>query len=83
MEGPDPYWDRYSETGDAQQLGCSWAGMMRAVTALVIAAALDPGRDADALLDELFTRYAARIAASPQRSQHFLAIAVVRKSGHG
>jgi cyclopropane-fatty-acyl-phospholipid synthase len=83
IEGPDPFWDRYCETGNAQQLGRGWAGMMRATGAPVIAAALDPGRDSDALLDELFTRYADRIAASPQRSQHFLAIAVVRKSGEG
>jgi hypothetical protein len=82
MEAPDPYWDRYCETEDAQQLGLSWAGMMRAVSAPVIAAALDPRRNADALLDDLFARYAARIAASPQRAQGFLAIAVVRKSGH-
>jgi hypothetical protein len=83
VEGPDPYWDRYCETGDALQLGRSWAGVMRAVSAPVVAAALDPGRDTDALLGDLFARYAARMAASPQRSQHFLAVAVVRKSGHG
>ena len=83
MEGRDPYWDQYCETGDAQQLGHSWAGVMRATSAPVFAAALDPGRDTDALLDDLFTRYAARIAASPQRQEHFIAIAVVRKAGRG
>jgi hypothetical protein len=82
IEGPDPYWDQYCETKDAQQLGRSWAGTLRAISAPIVAAALDPGRDTDALLDDLFTRYAARIAASPQRNEHFLAIAVVRKSGH-
>jgi hypothetical protein len=50
MEGPDPYWDRYCETGDAQQLGRSWAGVMRAISSPVVAAALDPGRDTEALL---------------------------------
>jgi hypothetical protein len=80
---PDPYWDRYRETRDAEQLGRNWAGVMRAFSAPVVAAALDPSRDTDALLDNLFTRYAARIAASPRRSQFFLALAVVRKSGHG
>jgi hypothetical protein len=83
MEAPDPYWDRYCETGDAKQLGRSWADAMRAFSAPVVAAALDPRRDTGSLLNDLFARYAARIAASPQRSQFFLALAVVRKSGHG
>jgi len=83
MAAADPYWDRYCETRDAQQLGRAWANMMRATTLPIIAAALDPTRDAGAVMDDLFDRYAARIAASPQRSQHFLAIAVVRKSEYG
>ena len=27
MEGPDPYWDRYCETGDAPQLGLATPGL--------------------------------------------------------
>jgi hypothetical protein len=83
VQGPDPFWDRYCETGDAQELGRSWAGMMRAAGGPSTVASLDPGREGDAFLDDLFTRYAARIAASPQQNRHYLDIVVVRKSLSG
>jgi hypothetical protein len=37
--------------------------------------------DSGALVDELFRRMESRVAAAPQKSTHFLAIAVVRKAG--
>ncbi len=80
VQGPDPFWDQYCESGDAQELGRSWAGMVRAITSPTVTAALDPSRDGDALLDDLFARYAARIARSPQRNEHYVSIVVVRKS---
>jgi len=70
-----------SETRDAQQLGRRWAGMMRAVTSPVAAAAFAARPDSGALVDELYRRMETRIAATPQQNIHFLAIAVVRKTG--
>jgi hypothetical protein len=80
-QAPDPFWDEYLETRDAGQLGRRWAGMMRAVTAPVAAAAFAPRPDAGALVDELYRRTETRIAATPQKNIHFLAIAVIRKTG--
>jgi len=80
-EAPDPLWDEYLESGDAQQLGRRWAGMMRAVSAPVAAAAFAPRPDAAALVDELYRRVETRIAATPQKNVHFLAIAVLCKTG--
>jgi SAM dependent carboxyl methyltransferase len=81
VQGPDPFWDRYRESGDAQQLGRSWAGMMRAVASPTITAALGRDHHSDAFLDDLFARYGARVSAAPQRNRHFLGIVVVRKTG--
>jgi hypothetical protein len=80
-KAPDPFWDEYLETRDAQQLGRKWAGMMRAVTSPVAAAAFASRPDSGGLVDELYRRLESRIAATPQKNIHFLAIAVVRKTG--
>ena len=80
IEAPDPYWDSYRETGNAHELGQRWAGMQRAVIGPVVAAALEPGRDANAILDDLFCRYAARIAAWPKRNASYVVVAVIGKS---
>ena len=80
-QAPDPFWDEYLETRDAQQLGRRWAGMLRAVSSPVAAAAFAPRPDADALVDELYRRMESRVAATPQKHIHFVAIAVVRKTG--
>jgi S-adenosylmethionine-dependent carboxyl methyltransferase len=79
VAAPDPYWDRYVETGDAAEFGRTWSGLMRAVCAPVIGTAFGPDRDRAALTDALFARFEARIAAAPQRHLHFAAIAVIRK----
>jgi hypothetical protein len=83
IEAPDPFWGSYCETRNAHELGHRWAGMQRAAIGPVVAAALDPGRDANAILNDLFGRYATRIAASPQRNVSYLVVAVIRKSGAG
>jgi hypothetical protein len=80
-KAPDPFWDEYLETRDAQQLGRKWAGMMRAVTSPVAAAAFASRPDSGGLVDELYRRLESRIAATPQKNIHFLATAVVRKTG--
>ena len=79
MLAPDPFWDEYCETGDAGQLGRSWSGMMRAVCGPIAMAAFANRPNPTSLVDELFARLETRIAARPQRHEHFLAIAVISK----
>jgi hypothetical protein len=55
--------------------------MMRAVSSPVAAAAFASRPDSGALVEELYRRMEARIAAAPRKSTHFLAIAVIAKTG--
>ena len=80
-EAPDPFWLGFQETGDAQQFGQNWANMMRAVYTPTIVAALNPESDDVAVVDALFARCAVRIAANPQRNEHFTGVAVLTKKG--
>lgn len=75
---PDPFWDEYQQTGDAPQLGTRWAAMMRAANGPNFAAALDPSRDRDALLDALADELALRISGDPQRSVSWNVLVTVR-----
>jgi len=79
LEAPDPFWDEFQATGDAGQLGRRWAGMLRAVCGPIAAAAFAARPDVGLLVDELFRRLGARVAARPQRHQHFVAITVIGK----
>lgn len=80
LEAPDPFWDEFQATGDAEQLGRRWAGMLRAVCGPIAAAAFATRPDVVLLADELFRRLALRVAARPQRHLHFVAIAVIGKA---
>ena len=80
-EAPDPFWDEFQATGDAERLGRRWGGMLRAVCGPNAAAGFATRPDSDALVDDLFSRLEARVAAAPQRHQHFVAIAVIGKAG--
>src|SRR3546814_17643610 len=51
VQAPDPYWEAYSQNGDAQQLGRSWAAMMRAANGPNFAAALAPDRNREHFLE--------------------------------
>jgi hypothetical protein len=79
IEAPDPFWDEFQATGDAEQLGRRWSGMLRAVSGPVAVAAFAMRPDAEALVDELFRRLADRVAARPERHLHFAAITVLGK----
>lgn len=80
VEAPDPFWDDYQETGDAELLGQRWAGMLRAVSGPFATMAFATRPNGAALVDDLFRRLAARVAARPERHQHFAAIAVLGKA---
>src|SRR3546814_4705982 len=82
FRSPDPYWEAYSQNGDAQQLGRSWAAMMRAANGPNFADALAPDRNSEPFLDELSARLAARIAADPQRSRSYNVMVVLGDRKH-
>ena len=79
IEAPDPFWDEFIETRDADEFGRRWEGMLRAVCSQIAIEAFSARPNADALAEEIFRRAGARVAAAPQRHHHFVAIAVVRK----
>ena len=80
LAAPDPFWEEFQATGDAGQFGKRWNGMLRAVTGPIATAAFASRPDCSALVDDLFSRLEARIAAAPQPHLHFVAIAVVSKT---
>jgi SAM dependent carboxyl methyltransferase len=77
---PDPFWPEFKQTGDAAQLGRSWAGIWRGALGPALAGALDTGRDKSAVLDQVFSRFAARIAASPREQRNSVVLVILRKS---
>ncbi len=79
LPGPDVHWKDFERTGDAAGLARSWTGMMRAFSAPTITNCLDPKRDRAALVGELYDRLAERIAANPQRHEHFIAVVLLHK----
>jgi hypothetical protein len=79
VQVPDPFWDEFERTNNAEQLGRSWANTARAIFGPTIVGALDPGRDRGFSVGELFHRLALRIAASPRRNDYDLAAVVLGK----
>jgi hypothetical protein len=79
VQAPDPFFDDYESSGDALAFAKAWSGMVRGVGGPLLAAALEPGRDAALVAGELFRRFEARLAAAPQRHLHFAARTVLRK----
>jgi SAM dependent carboxyl methyltransferase len=74
---PDPFWGAFQQNGDSNQFGRAWANTMRAISAPAILSII--GQDRTALLDEICSRYAARIAAAPKRFDWNLAAVVIGK----
>src|SRR5262249_3446474 len=83
FDGPGPFWLEFEASCDVGQFGRSLASMCRAVTGPTILAALDPSRNGSAVLDDLFGRLAARLAAAPQRNEHYFAVVVMTKTAVG
>jgi cyclopropane-fatty-acyl-phospholipid synthase len=79
IQAPDPYWDAYQQSGDAAQLGRSWASMMRAANGPNFVSGMSPARDRLALLDAMSERLAKRIAQAPQRSRSYNVLLVLVK----
>jgi len=81
VKGPDVHWSDFERTGDAANLAQCWTGMMRAFSGPTIMNSIDPVRDRAELVDELFSRFADRLAVNPQRHEHFIAVVLLRKIG--
>ena len=75
----DPFWPHYQQTMDAAQFGQDWKNMMKAVFAPVVKGAIDPEKDAAALVDDLFERFARRMAEAPREIEHYVGVAVLQK----
>ena len=75
----DPSWDDFQTSGDEQQLGQRHANMMRAWSGPTIKGLIDPSRDRAALVDDLFSRFAARVADAPRKHEPNLAVVVLGK----
>ena len=80
FDGPDPHWAAYQSHGDALAYGRAQADWCRAWAAPTLLAAIEPGRDRAALVDDFFRRLAARFAADPQKNEFFLFLAVFTKA---
>jgi hypothetical protein len=79
LPAPDPFWEEYQATGDAQQLGRRWSGMLRAVSGPFAGMAFAGRPNSEQLVDDLFRRLVDRVAATPQPHVHFVAITVLGK----
>lgn len=79
FQSPDPYWPEYQRTKDRKQFGENWKNFMKAVFAPVIRSQIDPKKDTSALVEDMFDRFAATIAANPRETEHFVGIAIVKK----
>jgi SAM dependent carboxyl methyltransferase len=74
---PDPFWEAFERSGDAEQFGTSWANIMRAIASPSITAVI--GADRSDVLDDICVRYAARIASEPRRYDWNLAAVVMSR----
>lgn len=82
VQSPDPFWEAYCDDGDIAKFAQSWSSTMRAANGPSFAAGLTPERDHAAIMDAIMHRHARLVAADPQPSRSYLAIAVIRKQGN-
>lgn len=83
MQSPDPYWPEFLKTQNAAQLGENWKNFMKAVFEPVIRTQINPSRNVIAVVDEIFERFAARVAATPRETEHYVGIAIIQKLADG
>jgi hypothetical protein len=81
VDVPDPDWPALERGGDAAAYATAKANMMRAWSAPTLTALLGEKTDRHAVVDEIYTRLAERVAASPRRHEPKLAITLLRKMG--
>lgn len=76
---PDEGWADFQRSGDGQKLAQRHANMMRAWSGPTIAGLIEPNRDRAALLENLFARFATRLAIAPKKHEPYLAVALLAK----
>lgn len=77
---PDALWEAFERSGDRRAYAAAWVGWLRAFSAPLLAAALEPSRSAEqraALLDALYRRVAERVASEPERARIPWTVAVL------
>jgi hypothetical protein len=75
---PDPLWGNFQDTGDVKQLAKRHADTTRAWAGPTIKRQISPDRDVETLLEDLFTRFANRLAFAPRPHEPYLAVVVTR-----
>jgi len=76
---PDPFWPDYENSKDRTLLGQRHADLTRAWAAPTLSGLMDPGRNRSALMDDLFARFAVRVAANPCQHEPYMVVAVLTK----
>ncbi len=77
---PDPFWSDYQISLDQDLLAQRHADLTRAWAAPTLMAQIDPTRDKAALMEDLFKRFARRLAANPKRHEPWMVVAILSKS---
>jgi hypothetical protein len=76
----DPFWSDYKSTMDQDLLAQRHADLTRAWAAPTLMGLIDSTRDRSELMDDLFKRFAARLAANPKQHEPWMAVAILAKS---
>jgi hypothetical protein len=78
---PDPCWADFQETGDAMLLSKRHADTTRAWAGPTIKGQISPDRNVDTVQDDLFSRFASRLAVAPRPHEPYLTVVVLRNTG--
>jgi hypothetical protein len=78
---PDPCWADFQHNGDAKQLAKRHADTTRAWAGPTIKGQISPDRDVETVLEDLFSRFANRLAFAPRPHEPHLAVVVLRNTG--
>jgi SAM dependent carboxyl methyltransferase len=85
MKIPDPFWAEYQTTMDQNIMAQRHADLTRAWAAPTLMGCIAASPDKTRLIEELFQRFATRIALNPKQHEPWMAVVVVKKviSGDG
>jgi hypothetical protein len=76
----DPCWNDFQDTGDAKQLAKRHADTTRAWAGPTIKGQISTNHDVETVLEDLFGRFANRLAVAPRPHEPHLAVVVLRKT---
>jgi SAM dependent carboxyl methyltransferase len=79
---PDPFWGDYQISKDRNLIAQRHADLMRAWAAPTLVGFVDPGRNKSELMDDLFARFATRIADAPKMHEPCMVVAILKKRAH-